>query len=167
MVVMEQLITALRELLADTVALKFKAHGYHWNVEGEHFPQAHSFFETIYNDYDGAIDPFAENLRRLDTYAPFKLSRLAALSTVAESDVTSEFEDMSLDLLRSNDMVLAKLKDAFDIANAAREQGIANFLAERIDMHSKWHWQLSSVVKEEAMESEAEEVAEAEPTVQA
>lgn len=164
---MEQLITALRELLADTVALKFKAHGYHWNVEGEDFPQAHAFFETIYSDYDQAIDPFAENLRRLDTYAPFKLSRLASLSTVPETDVTSEFEDMALDLLKSNDAVLAKLKDAFDIANAAREQGIANFIAERIDMHSKWHWQLSSVVKEEAMETPEMETVEAEPTIQA
>lgn len=164
---MEQLITVLKELLADTVVLKFKAHGYHWNVEGENFPQAHAFFETLYNDYDSAIDPFAENLRRLDTYAPFKLSRLASLSTVAESDVTAEFEDMALDLLKSNDAVLAKLKDAFDVASAAREQGIANFLAERIDMHSKWHWQLSAVVKEEMMESEADETAEAEPSIQA
>jgi starvation-inducible DNA-binding protein len=164
---MEQLIVALRELLADTVALKFKAHGYHWNVEGENFPQAHSFFEMIYSDYDEAIDPFAENLRRLDTYAPFKLSRLASLSTVAESDVTAEFEDMALDLLKSNDAVLAKLKDAFDLADAAREQGIANFIAERIDMHAKWHWQLSAVVKEEMMEDQAQETAEAEPSIQA
>jgi starvation-inducible DNA-binding protein len=163
---MEQLIAALRELLADTVALKFKAHGYHWNVEGENFPQAHTFFGMIYSDYDDAIDPFAENLRRLDTYAPFKLSRLASLSTVSESDVTAEFEDMALDLLKSNDAVLDKLKDAFDIASAARQQGIANFLAERIDMHSKWHWQLSAVVKEEMMESEADETAEAEPSIE-
>jgi len=164
---MEQLIAALKELLADTVALKFKAHGYHWNVEGDDFPQAHTFFEMIYNDYEEATDEFAENLRRLDTYAPFKLSRLTSLSTVSETDVTSEFEDMALDLLRSNDAVLTKLKDAFDVASAAREQGVANFLAERIDMHSKWHWQLSAVVKEEIMESQVEETAEAEPAIQA
>ena len=164
---MEQLISALKELLADTVALKFKAHGYHWNVEGDDFPQAHTFFEMIYNDYEEATDGFAENLRKLDTYAPFKLSRLTSLSTVSETDVTSEFEDMALDLLQSNDAVLAKLKDAFDMADAAREQGIANFLAERIDMHGKWHWQLSAVVKEELMESQAEETVEAEPSIQA
>jgi len=165
---MEQLIAALKELLADTVALKFKAHGYHWNVEGDDFPQAHTFFEMIYNDYEEATDEFAENLRRLNTYAPFKLSRLTSLSTVSETDVTSEFEDMALDLLRSNDAVLAKLKDAFDLADAAREQGVANFLAERIDMHGKWHWQLSAVVKEEMMETEAEDAMEPElPTVMA
>lgn len=147
---MEQFINSLRELLADTVALKFKAHGYHWNVEGDDFPQAHAFFEMIYNDYEEAIDGFAEVLRKLDTYAPFKLSRFTTLAVdVAETDVTSEFDVMARDLLISNDATLAKLKDCFDMANAAREQGVANFIAERIDMHQKWHWQLGAVAKPE------------------
>ena len=147
---MEQLINTLKELLSDTVALKFKAHGYHWNVEGDDFPQAHTFFEMIYSDYEEAIDDFAEILRKLDTYAPFKLSRFIELSkNVAETEVSSDFAVMAADLLMSNDAVLAKLKDAFDMADAAREQGIANFIAERIDMHQKWHWQLKAVIKPE------------------
>jgi len=145
---MNELITMLKALLADTVALKFKAHGYHWNVEGHDFPQAHEFFETVYNDYEEAIDGFAESIRRLDVYAPFKLSRFIELSkNVAETDITSDFQVMAYDLLQSNDAVLVKLKDAFDISDAAREQGIANFLAERIDMHQKWHWQLKAICK--------------------
>ena len=144
------LVTLLKELLGDTVALKLKAHGYHWNVEGDDFPQAHSFFEMLYNDYEEAIDGFAENLRRLDTYAPFKLSRFMSLSVdVQETDVSSDFTVMAADLLIGNSATLVKLKDAFDSANAAREQGIANFLAERIDMHSKWNWQLKAICKPE------------------
>jgi starvation-inducible DNA-binding protein len=148
---MNELINMLKTLLSDTVALKFKAHGYHWNVEGDDFPQAHTFFGMIYADYEEAIDDFAEILRRLDTYAPFKLSRFMELSTdVAETDVTSDFSVMAADLLMSNDAVLIKLKDAFDMADAAREQGVANFIAERIDMHQKWHWQLKAVTKPES-----------------
>lgn len=146
---MEELINSLRILLSDTVALKFKSHGYHWNVEGHDFPQAHSFFEMIYNDYEEAIDGFAENLRRLDTYAPFKLSRFMELSQdVAETEVSSNFVVMAADLLQYNDVVLVKLKNAFDMADNSREQGVANFLAERIDQHQKWHWQLKAVVKQ-------------------
>jgi DNA-binding ferritin-like protein len=40
--------------------------------------------------------------------------------------------------------MLNDLKKAFDIANQANEQGIANFIAERIDMHAKWDWQLKA-----------------------
>jgi starvation-inducible DNA-binding protein len=144
------LITLLKELLGDTVALKLKAHGYHWNVEGDDFPQAHSFFEMLYNDYEEAIDGLAESLRRLDVYAPFKLSRFMSLSVdVPETDVSSDFSVMAADLLIANDATLAKLKDAFDAADQARQQGIANFIAERIDMHSKWHWQLKAICKPE------------------
>lgn len=146
----DKLIEMIKTLLGDTVALKFKAHGYHWNVEGDDFPQAHTFFGMLYEDYEDAIDSFAEMLRRLDTYAPFKLSRFLSLSVdVPETDVTSDFSVMAADLLASNDATLERLKDAFDEANTARQQGVANFLAERIDMHQKWHWQLKAIIKPE------------------
>lgn len=32
-------------------------------------------------------------------------------------------------------------------ATDANEQGIANFLAERDDMHKKWRWQLEATTK--------------------
>jgi starvation-inducible DNA-binding protein len=144
---MEELIQALRVLLSDTVALKFKAHGYHWNVEGDDFPQYHEFFEEIYTDYDGAIDTFAEYIRKLGEYAPYKLSRFQAFSDVPETDVTSDPVSMSADLLMANDMVTVKLLDTFDMATALRQQALANFLAERQDMHQRWHWMLSAVIK--------------------
>jgi starvation-inducible DNA-binding protein len=144
---MEELIQALRVLLSDTVALKFKAHGYHWNVEGDDFPQYHEFFEEIYTDYDGAIDTFAEYIRKLGEYAPYKLSRFQAFSDVPETDVTSDPVSMSADLLMANDMVTVKLVDTFDMATALRQQALANFLAERQDMHQRWHWMLSAVIK--------------------
>lgn len=144
---MEQLIQMLRVLLSDTVTLKFKAHGYHWNVEGDDFPQYHEFFEDIYKDYDGSIDTFAEWIRKLGDYAPYKLSRFQAFSDIPETDVTSDPVAMSTDLLMANDMVTTKLMDAFDMATSLRQQALANFLAERQDMHQRWHWMLSAVVK--------------------
>ncbi|NBR23354.1 MAG: hypothetical protein EBU08_06185, partial [Micrococcales bacterium] len=43
-----------------------------------------------------------------------------------------------------NAVMLNDLRKAFNIANQANEQGIANFIAERIDMHAKWDWQLKA-----------------------
>ena len=144
---MEQLIQMLKELLSDMVALKFKAHGYHWNVEGVDFNQYHEFFEDIYTDYDSSIDTFAEWIRKLGDYAPYKLSRFQAFSDIPETDVTSDPISMSADLLMANDMVTTKLVDAFDMATALRQQALANFFAERQDMHQRWHWMLGAVVK--------------------
>lgn len=154
----EELINLLKVLLADTIALKFKAHGYHWNVETDDFPQYHEFFGDIYQDFDSAIDPLAEWIRMVDNkqYAPFSLSRLASLSTVPENPVTTDHESMSADLLASIELITPKFIQGFDLATAAKQNGLANFMADRQTAHQKWIWQLRTVVKPEPMEDEQE-----------
>lgn len=144
---MEELLQLLRVTLSDMVALKFKAHGYHWNVEGDDFPQYHEFFEDIYQDYDSSIDTFAEWLRKLGDYAPYKLSRFMAYSDLPETDVTSDPVSMASDLLIANDAVITKLLVGFDIATELKQNALANFFAERQDMHQRWHWMLGAVIK--------------------
>jgi DNA-binding ferritin-like protein len=46
----EELIAALKVLLADEYALYFKAHGHHWNVESKMFSQYHEFYAEIADD---------------------------------------------------------------------------------------------------------------------
>lgn len=150
---MSELTDGLKVSLSDTVTIRYKAHGYHWNVEGECFPEYHAFFETIYEDFDGAIDTFAELIRRMGEYAPFKLTRFAELTQVEDTDVTSDAEVMSADLLKWISGSVEQLKDVFDLATAQREHGIANFIADRIDMQEKWVWQLRASLKPEADEA--------------
>jgi starvation-inducible DNA-binding protein len=127
--------------------LYFKAHGYHWNVEGSDFGQYHSLFKTIYKDIYSSIDPLAENIRKLGEYAPFKLDTLIKLTSLSDSKVDTNPKAMAKDLLKSNEQVVGKLKSVFDTANEANEQGVANFIAERIDLHQKWSWQLKASTK--------------------
>ena len=144
---MEELINLIKVLLADNITLKLKSHGYHWNVEGIEFSQYHELFGDIYADYEQATDTYAEWLRKLDTYAPFKLSRFIELNEIGEPEVTSDPIVMSKDLLMANDMVTTKIMNAFDIATAQRQQGLANFFADRMTMHQRWHWMLSASIK--------------------
>lgn len=145
---MTKLINSLKVLMSDVVTMYFVAHGYHWNVEGQDFSQYHALFEDIYSDVYSSIDPIAENLRKLDAYAPFTLSKFTELRTVESSEVKAEPRAMSKALIKVNDGVLESLKSTFKIANEdANEQGIANFIAERIDMHQKWAWQLKASTK--------------------
>jgi len=149
---MEELVNSLKVLLSDVVTFYFKAHGYHWNVEGDDFPQYHDFFAAIYEDAYGSIDPIAENIRKCGEYAPFRLERFIEYRTVTDSNVTPEEVDMSTDLYIANNQVIATLYRAFDAANSINRQGIANFIAERIDSHERWAWQLRSVIKPETNE---------------
>ena len=144
---MKELTQSLKKLLSDVVTFYFMAHGYHWNVEGQDFAQYHALFETIYSDAYVSIDPIAENIRKLDDYAPFSLSKFSELTSVPFKNVDPEPKAMAKALLKANDSVLESLKQSFDSAQSADEQGIMNFLADRIDMHMKWAWQLRASTK--------------------
>jgi starvation-inducible DNA-binding protein len=145
----EQLVEMLKALTADTVALKFKAHGYHWNVEGDDFPQWHEKFGEIYADFDDAIDDFAEWIRKIDvnSYAPFALSRYVELSSVPETTVSSDSLVMAADLCESIELITDKIVAAAVAATAANQFGLANFLGDRQTMHQKWCWQLEASCK--------------------
>lgn len=138
---------SLKVLLSDVVTFYFMAHGYHWNVEGPDFYQYHGLFSDIYGDAYGSIDPLAENLRKLGEYAPFDLSSYIDNRTVTFKSVKSEPKAMVKSLIDANDSVIKSLTKSFDAATKAKEEGIANFLAERIDQHQKWKWFLTSTSK--------------------
>jgi starvation-inducible DNA-binding protein len=145
----EELISMLKSCTADAVALKFKAHGYHWNVEGDDFPQWHEKLEEIYEDLDGSIDTFAEWIRMIDVnkYAPFALSRFAELTSIPETTVSSDPMDMIADLCESFDIAIAKYVAGFDAATATKQNGLANFFADRQTALQKWCWQLRASLK--------------------
>ena len=144
---MKKLINSLKTLLSDVVTMYFAAQGYHWNVEGEDFSQYHGLFATIYEDVYGSIDPIAENIRKLDDYAPFSLKTFLDLRTIETKEVKPEPKAMAKALLSLNDGVIASLNKAFKEATSADEQGIADFIAGRIDQHKKWGWQLRASTK--------------------
>ena len=146
---MEALLAALRLIKADVFTYYTKAHGYHWNVEGMLFDQFHNMFSDIYEDAYGSIDTLAEWIRIFGKYAPFDVTTEYALSNVKYDlmDNTGNPFDMLQSLLASNDVIIAALKSAFNVATGSNEQGVANFIAERIDAHEKWRWKISSTLK--------------------
>lgn len=144
---MSALTNSLKTLLADTVTMYFVAHGFHWNVEGQDFSQYHSLFEMIYEDVYSAIDPIAEDIRKLGEYAPFTLSKFTDLRTVEPKDVKPEPKALAKELLRINDALIESIAKAQKDATKVDEQGIMNFLAERDDMHKKWRWMLTASTK--------------------
>lgn len=144
----EELVNALKEVLADSYSLYFKAKGYHWNVEGIHFVQFHDLFGEIADDVYSATDPLAEYIRAQQAYAPFKMSRFLEMSSVKETEISTDCHSMLMDLLLATDQIIVCVNRAFALANSANEQGIANFLAERDAEHKKWAWQLRSSLKD-------------------
>lgn len=141
------LATCLKTLLANEVTMYLKAAGAHWNVEGPMFSQFHDFFGEIYSDVYSALDPTAENIRKLGEYAPFMLPTLDKLSQVEDKKTKTDPIDMCVDLHDANETLIDCLDECSKAATDANEWGIANFLAGRDEMHKKWRWQLEATIK--------------------
>jgi len=139
-------VMVLRPLLADVYSMVIQAQGAHWNVKGADFSQYHELFGEIYEDVNGSVDPIAESMLKLGADAISSLTEMQAARTTTDKVGGSDPMVLAAGLAAVNDDVLMRVQNAFDVANAANEQGIANFLAERVDMHQKWRWQLRSSI---------------------
>ena len=145
---MDELKTAIKVLLANATVMYYKAHQFHWNIEGIEFTQFHEFFGDLYTDVYASVDPTAELLRKLDDYAPVSLDELFKYKTLQEETTRVELlSDILASLIKANEEVLASLNKVFTIANADKQQGICNFIADRIDTHQKHAWFLRASAK--------------------
>lgn len=137
----------LNQVLSDTYLMYFKAHSYHWNVEGSNFPQYHEFFGNLYEELFAAIDTIAEQIRTLDLYAPVSLAKIIADASFDEDITVQTPEQMFKNLSNANDRVLVSLMKAFQKAEAESEIGLSDFLQGRIDVHNKHGWMLKATGK--------------------
>lgn len=144
------LADSLKTLLATEYAFVIKAQFFHWNVEGPDFAELHGFFGDIYNEvYDNSIDKTAEYIRTLDDYTPGSLERFSELSQIPGQTRIPRARLMIEELLNDNGLMIDLLNQCFADAETENQQGIANFIAERIDAHGKWGWQLRSFLKDQ------------------
>ena len=141
---------SLKIALASSYVFQIKVQNFHWNVEGPDFPQYHKFLDDLYSELnENAIDQTAELCRQLDVYAPGSITRFAELSVIQDQVKIPRAELMILELYEDNSKLLALWKEMFPIAEQENEQGVADFIASRIDAHGKHGWMLRSILKKQ------------------
>jgi starvation-inducible DNA-binding protein len=140
----------LKILLATQYAFVIKAQFFHWNVEGPDFGQLHKQFGKIYEEvYDNSIDQTAEFIRILDDYTPGSVERFAELSQISGQTKIPRAKLMITELLADCQTMIDLLNRCFDSAESEDQQGVADFIAGRIDAMGKHRWMLRSYLKEE------------------
>ncbi len=143
----EDLVQAIKQAFASTFVVYLQAQNYHWNVEGPMFPQLHSLFGTIYEEIYGSVDTFAEEIRALGSYAPGTIHRFIELNTLYIDDDIPDARGMLSNLLQNNNDLLSMLNVCFEMCDNAGLQGLADFIAGRIDAHNKHAWMLRATLK--------------------
>ena len=144
---MNDLVDQMKVCLASVFAFYLKTHNFHWNVEGANFPQYHEFLGDLWEETFGAVDPIAEHLRTLDSYAPASFARYTDLSIVKDELNIPPAMSMMVKLTTDNAAIITQLTTTQALAEKAKKMGLANFLQDRIDAHEKHGWMLRSIIK--------------------
>jgi len=144
---MDKFVNQLKIAFASQYAFAIKAQNFHWNVEGIDFYQKHKMFQKIYEEVYGAVDDFAENIRKIKAYTPASLYRFSALSAVDDEVEVLEPQAMVAELLRDSEKMQEIMKVLFTEAENLGHHGLSNFLADRQDAFAKHAWFLRSTLK--------------------
>jgi starvation-inducible DNA-binding protein len=144
---MDKFTNQLKIAFASQYAFAIKAQNFHWNVEGPDFYQLHQLFDTIYTEVYGAVDAFAENIRKIKAYTPASLERFSALSAISDEVEVLDPSAMIAELLHDAEKMQEIMKVLFTEAEARGENGLSNFLADRQDAFAKHAWFLRSTLK--------------------
>jgi len=144
---MDKFVNQLKIAFASQYAFAIKAQNFHWNVEGPDFYQLHQLFDTIYTEVYGAVDAFAENIRKIKAYTPASLERFSALTAISDEVEVLESSAMIAELLADAEKMQEIMKHLFVQAENIGEHGLSNFLADRQDAFAKHAWFLRATAK--------------------
>ena len=128
-------------LVADHIALWLKYKNYHWHLASSHFRDYHLLFDEHADDVFDAIDVLAERVRKVGRTTVRSISHVAQLTSV--EDDNSEFvppAQMVQNLLKENLASAAKLRDAIEKTEDARDTPTSNILQDILDHTERRIW---------------------------
>lgn len=140
----EEVVGALRQVVADSYALLGQTHLCHWNVKGPGFFALHTAFEQQYTELFAAVDEIAERIRALGALAPGGLSHLAKLSGMEELSEDVPAEAMVTHLAKANGKVIESLQQARQAASDAGDDETEDLMIARTQVHEKTVWMLKA-----------------------
>ncbi len=143
----QQVIEALRQVVADSYAVLGQTHICHWNVRGPSFFSLHNAFEEQYTELFGAVDEIAERIRALGALAPGGLANLAKMAGMKEIKEDAGAKEMVAHLAEANRALVKDLEKARDLAGGSGDNETEDLMIARIQVHEKTIWMLDSFLE--------------------
>lgn len=145
----EKLVVALSQLLADTLVLYVKTHGFHWNVTGRMFHSLHLLFESQYKELWLAADALAKRIRALGSPAPGSYHELSHLTRIQEAQGVPTDAGMIAQLLSDHESCARAARQAGWIARANIDAPSEDLLTRRLNAHEQAVWMLKSLLADD------------------
>jgi starvation-inducible DNA-binding protein len=139
---------ALNAILADSYTLYLKTKNFHWHVTGPHFPHYHAMLDEQAAQILAGTDAIAERVRKLGGTTLRSLGHVGRLQRIADND--AEFVsagDMLDELRRDNLQLVAFLREAKELVDAAGDNATSGMLDEWTDQVEKRAWFLFATMR--------------------
>lgn len=142
---LSQIVQMLNKLLASEVVFHIKHKHFHWNVEGPHFSEYHTFFDEQAEMLEEMIDDIAERIRALGEYAPGNMKYYLGASHLKESIAdTLPPSNMFAELLKGHETLIQVLRKDVEACEELNDAGTADFLTALMESHEKMAWMVRS-----------------------
>jgi starvation-inducible DNA-binding protein len=132
---------ALNGILADSYAIYFKTKNFHWHVSGPHFRDYHLMLDDQATQILGTTDAIAERVRKTGNTTLRSIGDIGRRQSIKDND--AEFvsaADMLGELRDDNLALVAKLREAKDIVDDAKDNATSGILDEWTDLAEERAW---------------------------
>ena len=138
---MTDVSAALNAILADSFALYLKTKNFHWHVSGPHFRDYHLLLDEQAAQILASTDLIAERVRKIGGTTLRSIGHIARLSQIADNDDDQVSAAAMLAELRADNLTLvAALKSAKDIVDAAKDNASAGVIDQWTDEAEQRAW---------------------------
>ncbi len=132
---------ALNGILADSYALYFKTKNFHWHVSGPHFRDYHLLLDDQATQILATTDLIAERVRKTGNTTLRSIGDVARHQTIKDNDADFVAPDAMLAELREDNLALiASLREAKDIVDAAKDNATSGILDTWTDEAEQRAW---------------------------
>jgi starvation-inducible DNA-binding protein len=140
----EQISSALRELLADVFVLYVKTKNFHWHMSGRHFRDYHLLLDEHADQIFAMTDDIAERARKIGATTIRSIGDIARHQRLKDND--QEFvspKDMLDELCADNQALTRSLRAKHKVCEQAGDVATTSLIETWIDQTERRTWFLA------------------------
>lgn len=132
---------ALNGILADSFALYIKTKNFHWHVSGPHFRDYHLMLDEQAAQILATTDLIAERVRKTGNTTLRSIGDIARRQSIADNDADFvSAADMLKELRDDNLALVAKLREAKEVVDEAKDNATSGILDDWTDEAEERAW---------------------------
>jgi starvation-inducible DNA-binding protein len=132
---------AMNGILADVFALYLKTKNFHWHMSGPHFRDYHLMLDEQADQIFAITDDIAERVRKIGGMTLRSIGQISKQQRILDNDAEYvEPLDMLAELREDNHSLVARLREAHDVADEYKDVATTSLIEVWIDQAERRAW---------------------------